>query len=303
MKNRKGFTLVEVLVAVAIIVLIGTMMVNAYISTFRASKSLYDREQMKLTLLEWTDYCSNSPLLPKKIVGDNISEELHLDNVNLFNNGTDSRFKTFFGPIDNNSVKVKSFDGVNWVATTVTATDSGTVEIKGIHNKIIVSYNVLGWNYIKDRRFNYGNTIILSYGSFDLRFAATDDGIDIPIKDITIFNVKDGRIIITTNKDKWITLYYRIPKNTIFNVIKPDGGSYSYSNNIITFNSDIQNHYVLVSYNKRTELVKCNSLKQAILSENIDYIYNIECITIETQALWEGRKISYISAVKNYDLY
>lgn len=302
MKRKDGFTLVEVLVSLAIIALIGTMMVNAYISSFRVSRSLYTREQTKLTLIEWCYYCSNNFLLPEKIIGNSIFNEIHIENINLFNDGVNSRLKTFFGPIDSSSFQAKYFDGTKWVIVSSEVKNSGAIEIKGVYPKILVSYNVIGWNYIKDRRFNYGNDIILSYVDFNLKYAVTDDGLDIPIQDINIINIKEGRIKISTNNNKWITLYYQIPKGIIFNITKPDFDIYSYNNNIITFNSDVQNHYILVSYNKKTEVIKCNSFNQAILSDNIDCIHNIKGLTIETQALWEGRKISYISAVQNNDL-
>ena len=75
--NNKGFTLIEVLVSITLIAIIWTMMVTAYISSLKASRDLYLREQTKLTLLEYVDYCANSNFLPSIIENDQILLEKH----------------------------------------------------------------------------------------------------------------------------------------------------------------------------------------------------------------------------------
>lgn len=308
---NKGFTIVEVLVSLSIILIIGGMMIYSYTGCLKASRDLYLREQTKLTLLEYMSYYSEAPLLPGVIQGDKVWSEKHIDGINLFNDGTNTRFRTFFGPIDPSSIVVSSFDGFAWSPVTFSATDSGAVLVSGIHRHIVLSYQLVGWDYVRDRRYNYGTSMILSYKNPIIDSVVTDDGIDIPLSDIQILNSSDSRVIVSTNVNKWVNLYYKTPINNSFRIERPNVNDYSFSENVISFNQDIKDHYISVSYLDdafniyETEMVKVNSFNQAILSRNILKINNIECLTIKALAEWHteqySKNIGYITVVNPND--
>lgn len=306
MNKRKGFTLVEVLVSLTIIIIIGGMMVYAYLGTLNASRNLYLKEQTKLTLLEYMNYYSKIPLFPITVKNDRVIGEKHIDGVNLFNDGTNTRLKTFFGPIDTTSIVASSFNGALWVPVPIVATDSGAVSIVGLHKRIILAYQVIGWDYIKDRRYNYGSTMILSYTKPILDSAVTDDGIDIPLSEINMFNSTEGRIVVTTNQNKWINFYYKTPLPMSFRIERPDVMDCSFTGKIISFHQDVKDHYVLTNYRDisgiyQKETVKVTALNQAIMSNDILDLVDIQCLTIEGLAEWDNKHIGYITVVNSND--
>lgn len=295
MRSTKGFTLVEVLVSIAIIAIIGIMMSYAYIGSLKASNSLYIKEQIKLTSSEYMNYCSNNIYLPRIIDGNYVSDELHVIGYNLYNDGLNTRFSTFFGPIDRSTIIIRAFNGVVWSVVPALVTSSGSVNIVGIYEKAIISYNILDLYYIRDRRYNYGTPIVLSYIRPSIDFAITDDGFDIPISNINILSLENGQISINSNYNKWINIYYKIPRSVKFEIYRPDVTKYSISGNIINFNIPVEDHYVLVSYESingiyYSEIVKASSLNQAIVSDSINYIDKIDCLTIECIAQYQDGK-------------
>jgi len=308
---KKGFTLIEVIVVLGIIMIVGLMMAYSYTNSLKLSKDLYLKEQTKLSLIEYINYCADNNMLPEVIEGDQIYKELHIDGKNLYNDGITTKFTTFFGPIDINTIDIYSYNGVNWVPIVFSsATESGAIIVQGVHTKISISYKVFGWDYIKDRRYNYGTTMILSYVRPTIASAVTDDGVDVPLSNINIFNAEEGRIVISSSVNKWINIYYKSPRDIIFQIYRPNVENYSFSGNIITFNSPAMNHYILVNYRtisniNRRDIVKISSLNQAMVSDTISVINNIQCLTIEGIADWESgkyrKKIGYIMMVRQND--
>ena len=130
--GKRGFTLIEVLIALTIITIIGTMMVYAYGGSLKASRDLYFKEQTKLSLLEYMDYCANNSLLAEVIDKNEIYNEKHIMGINLFNDGINSRLSSFFGPIDISSLETYSLVDDIWVPVSAVATESGAITIVSI---------------------------------------------------------------------------------------------------------------------------------------------------------------------------
>jgi len=92
---KKGFTLIEVIVVLGIIMIVGLMMAYSYTNSLKLSKDLYLKEQTKLSLIEYINYCADNNMLPEVIEGDQIYKELHIDGKNLYNDGITTKFTTF----------------------------------------------------------------------------------------------------------------------------------------------------------------------------------------------------------------
>lgn len=305
---NKGFTLIEVLISLAIILIILGMVVYSYTGILMYSNDLYLREKNRLMLLEYINYYSDIKIFPKIIQNNTISREEHLDGINLFNDGVNTRLKTFFGPIDINSVIVYGFNGTSWVSLIASSTRSGSIKIVGLYDHVFISYKVIGWDYIRDRRYNYGNAITLSYINPIIDSAITDEGIDIPISDINIFNASEGHLSLGSDtKDKWINFYYKTPVYTSFQVKRPNVLDCSYFGSIISFNKIAHGHFVLVNYYDmdniyRSELDCINLLNNVKLSYEIKNIIDIKCLTIECLSEYDSsnkyrRKISYMKVI------
>lgn len=303
---RKGFTLIEVLIAISLILIIGSMMVSIYIKSFQASNLLYTKETIKLKMLEDINYYANHKNLPEFIQDDTIHREIHYENT-IFYDGLNSRVKTTFAPIDLTKINASSYINLNWInLPIITACESGSIVIAGHYDNIILTYDVVGWDYIKERRFSRQNSsVVLSFIKPTIDSGSTNNGQDIPLNQINVFDSTEGRIFISGFDNQWVSLYYQTPQGMSFKPYLPKLYDYYYINNKIYFNNDAKNHYVLITYKaqdgkNRIELQKISNLNEVLLNHNILNIIKIKCLTIEyTVEYDQGKKISYIMAVKN----
>jgi prepilin-type N-terminal cleavage/methylation domain-containing protein len=302
---KKGFTLIEVLVSISLILIIGSMMVSIYIKSFQASNLLYSKETIKLKMLEDINYYANHKNLPEFIDDDSIYQEIHNKDT-IFYDGVNSTVKTTFGPVDLTKVSAFSLINSNWVLLPIITTyDSGSIIIAGYYDNIILTYDVVGWDYVKERRFVRPNiSIISSFIKPTIDSACTDNGQNIPLTHINVFDSKEGRVFINGFDNQWTTMYYQTPKEMFFKPYLPKLYDYSYINNNIYFNNDAKNNYLLITYKaqdgkNRIQLHKVSNLNEVSLNHNIINILKIKCLTLEYSAEYDdGKKISYIMAVK-----
>lgn len=284
---KKGFTLVEILVVIAIISIAGSLIVKSYIGINKASKDLYIKEQYKLTLLEYLDYYSNNNLA-ESIVRESIKNEYH-DNVN-------NNFRTFFAPIDVNSLSAEIYSNGFWIPISCSSKRIGSVNIPGNYDKVRISYNILDWGYIRDRRYNYGKNMTLSYSNPNIDFIITDNGTEINNYDI----FKGGIIKVNSNFGEWLNIYYKLPREFNISIYKPDINNYSIKDGNIIFESNVSDHFMLVNYNYcKTEIVKADSNNTITLSEYVEDINNIKCISIEGIVNFDNKTIRYFLIKEN----
>lgn len=305
---KKGFTLIEILVSIALILIISSMMISIYIKSFQASNLLYSKETIKLKMLEDMSFYANHKNIPMFIQDNTIHQELHIKDT-IFYNGVNSVVKTTLGPIDITNINALSYINSSWVILPIiSACDSGVITINGYYENIMLTYDLIGWDYVKERRFTRPNTsIILSFIKPEMDSGCTDSGQDIPLNQINVFNSIEGRVFINGFDNQWATLYYQTPKQMIFKTYIPKLYDYSYINNHIYFKNESKNHYLLITYkdidNKnRIEMVKVSNLNDVSLNHNILNIIKIKCLTLEYSTEYDqDKKISYMIGVKNND--
>jgi len=308
--RRRGFTLIEMVICLTIILIITTFSASAYIGVVKASRDNYHKEQTRITLTEYTNYYAMQDNLPWVIMDSTISQEYH--KKDLYNDGTNTRFKTCFGPIDITSIALEKYENNGWInLLDFIATPSGAVTIAELCNKIRIKYNVLGWDYLKDRRFTYPNRdIILNYIKPEILFAVTDDGRDVLLSDIHVTNAGEGRLVMSNNPNQWITIYYRVPRYINIQFYRPDLSFSVINNNIVSFNNSCRDNIVKIKYLYKDSLgnTKSNNETLQVVNNKITLQYNpttitfIRCMSLSGRATWKTEKyeryINYLMAVR-----
>lgn len=284
--NNKGFTLLEVLLAIVIAVLIISFVAQAIIVTNYSRLDLFYKMQADNLVNKKLIYYKNLDSKPYAIQDNNIISEFHND---LNYNANTTILKTSFAPIEINSVIAYYKHEDDWVSLNPqNVYKSGIIEFSGIYESIQISYSVTSWNYISDIIYNFNN-FYLSYNGAVIDCASTNTQ-NIPLSSITLYD--NGIININGYENEKIYIYYETKKEYEVKLIKPDLRNYNINENSIVFanSENIDGHYVDVEYfdsnNLRYREIQQIQNEQIYLKKNPQTISYVYCPTIQGEAKW-----------------
>lgn len=289
MNTRKGFSLIEVVVALTIFS-IGILIVLQLFSL--SGKLIIEnkrRVEAQSMLLSTLFDCANSAGMPFIVQGRQIKYEFH-HNV--------QRFKTFFGPIDVNSLQVKTWHNGNWVAISpIEVYESGAVNLHKSYETISVSYILESWNYIREKRRNVNQQdIYLSYPKVDVKYVVTDTGYDVPLSDLRYINTSKGIIQVVSHEGEWLNFYYNTPKDIECIVSRADIRDYTVTDNILSFSTpdNLENLRIKIIYeyffqDDTLEAIEFHNIlnHQIILKHNPTTVKVLRVLSIKGTTLWE----------------
>jgi prepilin-type N-terminal cleavage/methylation domain-containing protein len=286
-KLKAGFTLVEVLVALAIFV--GAILIILQLLSVSGKVIIENKTRMQTQdlLLNTLYTCANSKNMPYIVQNKNVEYEFHSDV---------STIKTFFGPIDTTSVLVQYFAADEWHdLSTFSAQTSGAIDLNDHYDKIVVSYTIEDWDYIREKRRNLvDRNIYLSYSDVDVEFMVTDDGENVPLSDLQIIDNSKGIVNVSSHSGEWIHFYYHIPKNIECVIIRPDMRGFTVNENVLEFDSNLVGMRTKIVYSYmdgpdtyvKTEIQTVSDSNNITLEYTPVNIQTIRSLTIQGLAQW-----------------